>query len=555
MAPPPTFAERLQERIALLPHNIEEPDEPEAQPEAAPAGRGRRRRRQATAAQLRKREQRAAARAEKARAKEARYDRRVKKAEGFARKKRFTRHRQIGVFCGVTTAGATQGPNLDVFVAQNVLGNFHYKARGVDGRLRWVGHNHVRFANNFASEQANQAAKQRYLQARALEAMEQAGLENEGFLTKAEADMAARHPDAWVAAVKKAKAKGLYTGDDVVGFDEQQQDDQDAAAQLFEQLVNTYEVDVSAEGICHAANFFLSQRYDFPEGFDSEHLDLFLVTYATAMVYHPDPRRNLARVGCIEQLRHGNRRHLSQIMELARETVASDAGLEAYDQSIITLDNVGVLRFLNPIAHADALPPALDFRGRQTNDRAAMAALRNPNTPGLPNTLLSALEDRNDLIGQRSFSIPDDFSNWDKWFPYFFPDRELIPTIPYNCIPRVGVSASGNLAGAAAIKLRLYQRKLAPHCNDVVVFFVWEAIRRAAAEGEDTEMDDLYADVRRMINGEEPVETESSDDESESESESDEEPEQQVGDGVEVFGDNQSSDDEEILRELDQPEQ
>lgn len=130
---------------------------------------------------------------------ERRREAKVGRAEENARKLRFKRYAQIAIFCGTTTSLAPSGPGQEVFIAQDLLGNHHFKRRGPDGRLKFVNREGIRYKNEFGHEEAKKQATDRFMRARAPERMEE-----QGWLSKAEAEMAARHSGARAAAVNLA---------------------------------------------------------------------------------------------------------------------------------------------------------------------------------------------------------------------------------------------------------------------------------------------------------------------------------------------------------------
>ncbi|THY17838.1 hypothetical protein D6D00_08352 [Aureobasidium pullulans] len=335
----------------------------------------------------------------------------VGRAEENAGKLRFKRHTQIAIFCGTTTSLAPSGPGQEVFIAQDLLGNHHFKRRGPDGRLKFVNREGIRYKNEFGHEEAKKQATDRFMRARAPERMEE-----QGWLSKAEAEMAARHSGARAAAAGPAGS---------VATDEQKTA-RLAAEAICTAFEDAYDTDASQAALCHGANLFMAHRNSFPNGFNSAYLDLFLATYAEAMTSKPERRRNLAKTGTIEAVDHDD-----------------------------------------------------DEQG-----------------------LLSETEIQTGIAQQRAFSIPSDFSNWDTWFPWFFPDRGSIPSIPYSCIPRVGVRVKGDeFADWAILKLRRTQRLLNGHMDDVVVFFVWKEICRAAVSQDYGKMEVLLVDAKSVKYG------------------------------------------------------
>jgi hypothetical protein len=488
-----TLVDRLRERIAELPHRVAQ--QPNDDPNAAPAPGGRRRRRQPTEAQL-------TARRNWERQAHEKYERKVAKAETAARDKRFKRHRQIAVFCGITTHAAKQGPNLQVFIAHTTTKNDNLKARGLDGRLSFVDHRAVHYTNSFGLDVYKEFAADRYQQARALEVMEATGA-----LSKPEADMAARHIGAWTAAIRKAKELRFYTGnidENIVPYTEEEKKKQLDAREIYDNLLLSYDCDVDPFAVCHAVNFYMAQGPRFPAGFGNAHLDAFVMIYAAAMVYQPDRRAaNLARAGCIERVRHEHTIQRRQILNLANESMAA---ADHYTKGVITIRNAGTLRHLDPIAHADALPVPAELKDRDFDSGTFNRVQAGDE--------LAHHERKHNFISQASIAVPRNFENWAEWGTYFFPDADQAPTIPYSCIPRVHVAVKGDDGAQIVIKLRLYYRELAAHLSDAVVFIVWEDIRLAASRNDPLAMDSLYADLKKMINGESPPTADDLDDQS-----------------------------------------
>ncbi|THY68270.1 hypothetical protein D6C86_09245 [Aureobasidium pullulans] len=304
---------------------------------------------------------------------ERRREAKVGRAEENAGKLRFERHAQIAIFCGTTTSLAPSGPGQEVFIAQDLLGNHHFKRRGPDGRLKFVNREGIRYKNAFGHEEAKKQATDRFMRARAPERMEE-----QGWLSKAEAEMAARHSGARAAAAGPAGS---------VATDEQKTA-RLAAEAIYTAFEDAYDTDASQAALCHGANFFMAHRNSFPDGFNSRHLDLFPAMYAEAMTLEAECCHNLAKTGTIEAVDHDDDEKVDEIIQLARETTLSKFGT----------------------------------------------------------------------------------------FPWFFPDRGSIPSIPYSCIPRVGVRVKDDeFADWAILKLRRIQRLLNDHMDDVVVFFVPQA--------------------------------------------------------------------------------
>lgn len=170
-----------------------------------------------------------------------------------------------------------------------------------------------------------------------------------------------------------------------------------------------------------------------------------------------------------------------------------------YGQRVVALANVGTFRRLAPVAHADALPDVHDPQLRSEFGEVWDVLRFATNTP---RGLLSETEIQTGIAQKRAFSIPSDFSNWDTWFPWFFPDRGSIPSIPYSCIPRVGVRVKDDeFVDWAILKLRRTQRLLNDHMDDVVVFFVWKEICRAAVSQDYGKMEVLLVDAKSVKYG------------------------------------------------------
>ncbi|THW50963.1 hypothetical protein D6D21_01630 [Aureobasidium pullulans] len=405
----------------------------------APAGGRHRNARPRTEAQLQRVQQKEAYL-------ERRREAKIGRAEENARKLRSKRHAQIAIFCGTTTSLAPSSPGQEVFIAQDLLGNHHFKRRGPDGRLKLVNREGIRYKNEFGHEEAKKQATDRFMQARA-----------------------ARHSGARAAAAGPAGS---------VATDEQKTA-RLAAEAICTAFEDAYDTDASQAALCHGANLFMAHRNSFPNGFNSAYLDLFLATYAEAMTFKPERRRNLAKTGTIEAVDHDDD--------------------EKYGQRVVTLANVGTFRRLAPVAHADALPDVHDPQLRSEFGDVWGVFRFATNTP---RGLLSETEIQTGIAQQRAFSIPSDFSNWDTWFPWFFPDRGSIPSIPYSCIPRVGVRVKDDeFVDWAILKLRRTQRLLNDHMDDVVVFFVWKEICRAAVSQDYGKMEVLLVDAKSVKYG------------------------------------------------------
>ncbi|THV86469.1 hypothetical protein D6D27_07633 [Aureobasidium pullulans] len=422
----------------------------------APAGRRRRNARPRTEAQLQRMQQKEVYL-------ERRRETKVGRAEENARKLRFKRYAQIAIFCGTTTSLAPSGPGQEVFIAQDLLGNHHFKRRGPDGRLKFVNREGIRYKNEFGHEEAKKQATDRFMRARAPERME-AG------------------PAGPAGSVATDEQKTAHL----------------AAEAICTAFEDAYDTDASQAALCHGADFFMAHRDSFPNGFNSAYLDLFLATYAEAMTFKPERRRNLAKTGIIEAVDHDDDEQVDEIIQLARETMRSPS-LAQYGQRVVTLADVGTFRRLAPIAHADALPDAHDSQLSSEFGEVWGVLRFATNTQ---RGLLSETEIQTGIAQQRAFSIPSDFSNWNTWFPWFFPDRGPIPSIPYSCIPRVGVRVKDDeFADWAILKLRRTQRLLNDHMDDVVVFFVWKEICRAAVSQDYGKMEVLLVDAKSVKYG------------------------------------------------------
>ncbi|THX62119.1 hypothetical protein D6D08_08568, partial [Aureobasidium pullulans] len=426
----------------------------------APSGRRRRNARPGTEAQLQRMQQKAAYL-------ERRREAKVGRAEENARKLRSKRHAQIAIFCGTTTSLAPSGPGQEVFIAQDLLGNHHFKRRGPDGRLKFVNREGIRYKDEFGHEEAKKQATDRFMRARAPERTEE-----QGWLSKAEAEMAARRSGARAAAAGPVGPAGSVATDE-------QKTARLAAEAICTAFEDAYDTDASQAALCHGANFFMAHRNSFPNGFNSRHLDLFLAMYAEAMTLKAECCHSLAKTGTIEAVDHDDD--------------------EKYGQRVVTLANVGTFRRLAPVAHADALPDVHDPQLRSEFGEVWGVLRFATNTP---RGLLSETEIQTGIAQQHAFSIPSDFSNWDTWFPWFFPDRGSIPSIPYSCIPRVGVRVKDDeFVDWAILKLRRTQRLLNNHMDDVVVFFVWKEICRAAVSQDYGKMEVLLVDAKSVKYG------------------------------------------------------
>ncbi|THX75879.1 hypothetical protein D6D05_06333 [Aureobasidium pullulans] len=308
----------------------------------APAGRRRRNARPRTEAHLQRLQQ-----------KEARLEHRreakVGRAEERARRLRFKRHAQIAIFCGTTISLALSGPGQEVSIAQDLLGNHHFKRRGPDGRMKFVNREEIRYKNDFGREEAKKQATDRFMQARALERMEE-----QGWLSKAEAEMAARHSGAWAAAVNLAKERGVYAGPAGSVATDEQKTARQAAEAIYTAFEDTYDTAASQAALCHGANFFMAHRNSFPNGVNSRNLDLFQATYAEAMTFKPRSAlyRLLTKTTTTRSTRPSSWRERRRAPLYA---------LAEYGQRVVTLEN---LRRLTLVVHTDALPNAHDPQPR-----------------------------------------------------------------------------------------------------------------------------------------------------------------------------------------------
>ncbi|THW67913.1 hypothetical protein D6D25_01529 [Aureobasidium pullulans] len=343
----------------------------------APAGRRRRNARPRTEAQLQRMQQKEAYL-------ERRRETKVGLAEENARKLRFKRHAQIAIFWHDHLAG-TEWPRPGSLHRPGSPRQPPLQEKGTRWQTEVCQPRRNSLQERGGHEEAKKQATDRFMRARAPERTEE-----QGWLSKAEAEMAARHSGARVAAAGPAGS---------VATDEQKTA-RLAAEAICTAFEDAYDTDASQAALCHGANFFMAHRNSFPNGFNSAYLDLFLATYAEAMTFKPERRRNLAKTGTIE--------------------------------------------------------------------------------------------------AQRAFPIPSDFSNWDTWFP----DRGSIPSIPYSCIPRVGVRVKDDeFVDRAILKLRRTQRLLNDHMDDVVVFFVWKEICRAAVSQDYGKMEVLLVDAKSVKYG------------------------------------------------------
>lgn len=399
---------------------------------------------------------------------ERRREAQVGRAEENARKLRFKRHAQIAIFCGTTTSLAPSGPGQEVFIAQDLLGNHHFKRRGPDGRLKFV--NREGFATRTSS--ATRRPRSRRPTALCGHAPRKEWRSKVGSARPKQGWQPATQEHGPLLSTSQYKEPGVQAGPAGSVATDEQKTARLAAEAICTAFEDAYDTDASQAALCHGANFFMAHRNSFPNGFNSAYLDLFLATYAEAMTFKPERRRNLAKTGIIEAVDHDDDEQVDEIIQLARETMRSPS-LAQYGQRVVTLANVGTFRRLAPVAHADALPDAHDPQLRSEFGEVWGVLRFATNTQ---RSLLSETEIQTGIAQQRAFSIPSDFSNWDTWFPWFFPDRGSIPSIPYSCIPRVGVRVKDDeFADWAILKLRRTQRLLNDHMDDVVVFFVPQA--------------------------------------------------------------------------------
>lgn len=211
--------------------------------------------------------------------------------------------------------------------------------------MKFVNREEIRYKNDFGREEAKKQATDRFMQARALERMEE-----QGWLSKAEAEMAARHSGAWAAAVNLAKERGVYAGPAGSVATDEQKTARLGAETIYTAFEDAYDTDESQAASCHGAKLFMAHRNSFPKGFNSRHLDLFLATYVEAMTFKPRSAlyRLLTKTTTTRSTRPSSWR------ERRRAPLYT---LAEYGQRVVTLAN---LSRLSLVAHTDDLPNAHD---------------------------------------------------------------------------------------------------------------------------------------------------------------------------------------------------
>jgi hypothetical protein len=433
-------------------------------------------------------------------ARETRYRQGLVQENDRRRHNRFRKHSQHSIFCGYTNGYAKEGPGQKVFLGNDKQNNKTWKRRTDAGSWVFVGAAQIDFRSGYSQDTARAQAEERYNQARALE-----NLERSGGMSRSEAVMAARHPNAWKSALAVAKYKHIYVGDEAEPILQEDIDAQAAGLQDFEEYKRVYAcADLQPEAVSHALSFYRGAYLDFPVGWsEDDHLDFFVFRYAELMT-HPEG----VLAGTIEAINYNCDEHIDAIVRIASDVMASPR-LANFQQHIINHRNHEQVEYLSFIARVDALPHVY-----LRDDHNAAAFLESTSTRDTLDTwglLNDAETEKQNFVSQPSWAPPTDFTHWDTWIPLFFEDRADIPQIPYHCVPRV---AAGDLpfdiehaqeTEIVEVKLRQIERMFSRWRKDAVVFLVLELVRKAAGQLDYEGMCSLAREVKIMMLGDNHV--------------------------------------------------
>jgi hypothetical protein len=419
---------------------------------------------------------------------EPHYRQRLAEMNDRLRQNRFRKRSQHTIFCGYTDGYSKEGPFQLVVIETDKHNNKCFRRRAVSGKLERVDVRHFSFKSGFDEDLARTVAGQRYNQARALES-----LELSGGMSKSEAVMAARHPNAWKAALAVAKDKGIYVGDEAEPTLQEDIDAQAAGLQIFEEYKRVYaRADLQPEAVSHALSFYWACHLDFPDDWsENDHLDFFVFRYAEVMTHHEG-----VLAGSIEGINYNCDEHIDAIVRIANDVMRSPR-LADFQQHIINHRNHHQIEYLSFIARVDALPHVY-LRDDHHNPDAFLESSRTYDN------LIDAENPYQDSITQPSWTPPTDFTHWDIWIRIFYPDLTVVSHIPYYS-PRITVVNSPYdpeeplETQAIKIKLRQIERLFAKWRNDVVDFFALDKIRLAAADGKYEEMCVLARAVKMMM--------------------------------------------------------
>jgi hypothetical protein len=416
------------------------------------------------------------------------YRQRLAEINNKLRQNRFRKRSQHTIFCGYTNGYSKEGPFQLVFIETDKHNNKCFRRRAESGKLERVDVRHFSFKSGFDEDLARSFAAQRYNQARALES-----LELSGGMSKSEAVMAARHPNAWKAALAVAKDKGIYVDDEAEPTLQEDIDAQAAGLQIFEEYKRVYaRADLQPEAVSHALSFYRACHLDFPDDWsENDHLDFFVFRYAELMTH-----REGVLADTIEEINYNCNEHIAAIVRIANDVMASPR-LADFQQHIINHHNHWQVEYMSFIAREDALPHVY-LRDDHHNPDAFLESSRTFDD------LIDAETHQQETVTQPSWTPPTDFAHWDTWLRVFYPDTTVVAHIPYYS-PRITVANSpydpneSVETQAVKIKLRQIERLFSQWRNDVVVFLALDRVRLAAADGNYEEMCVLAHAVKRMM--------------------------------------------------------
>jgi hypothetical protein len=419
---------------------------------------------------------------------ETHYRRRLAEINDKLRQNRFRKRSQHTIFCGYTNGKSKEGPGQLVSIESDKHNNKCFRRRADSGKLERVDVRHFDFKSGFTEDLARTVAGQRYNQARALE-----NLERSGGMSRSEAVMAARHPNAWKAALAMAKYKGIYVGDEAEPTLQEDIDAQAGGLQVFEEYKRVYAcAGLQPEAVSHALSFYRACHLDFPDDWsETHHLDFFVFRYAELMTHHTG-----VLAGTVEHIDYKCDEHIDAVVRIANDVMRSPR-LADFQQHIINHGNHRQVEYMSFVAREDALPHVY-LPDDHHNPDAFLESSRTYDN------LINAETPFQDSVTQPSWTPPTDFTHWDIWIRIFYPDLTVIAHIPYYS-PRGAVADSpydpneSVETQAIKIKLRQIERRFARWRYDVVVFLVLDKIRLAAADGSYEEMCVLAHAVKRMM--------------------------------------------------------
>jgi hypothetical protein len=186
-------------------------------------------------------------------------------------KQRFFRNKFLAEFAGLTTADAIVGNGQVVIIKVVSHGtNFYCLSEGTEKQLDMVDQDHV----SIIDWDVHSRAWDRFAQVNAL-----TSAETKGYITHAEADMAARHFSAHKAALRVCQEHRLYYNEDLSSaLTPGAMAAREEANNLLDRFNERYEAQMGKDVFAHALSFYNTHRLEFPQEFDEDqHIDWFIV--------------------------------------------------------------------------------------------------------------------------------------------------------------------------------------------------------------------------------------------------------------------------------------